>query len=584
MIDNRVSVRNNIIKNIPILIEVFTRFYGEENREDIENKFNNLVVAGYISPEGYSRVIFDEKKKIANRCMDKFKEETGITSDEEIHTLFGYISDFSYTPIIDRLTYNNNTDIGKSFLLDFLSDYCGEKLPSLEDERVPGLLEELNKILPYALKAKEEFNEEYNRTLKPYDDYLNKLKEISNTIKVRCSRAYLECIKDLLSEKDRNILDGKTSYVSRYDMDSMYIYQSGGDTAFGKSLIESFSLESDEQLKDEKTTEWIINSIKSDRVQYFKKLGIDNGDNYEDYINDPRCIALIPDKATVNRIIETKKQYEQICNNSIMFSLPHHKDIFDEIRDKQLLLNNGITDNFANEIMCISDNYAKEDDNIILRPILFFNGSTGEDIFDCSLIHEMNHLYELCIKEINGDYVTDICGWDIIESSTSVYNKNPNDTPSGTKRKYEMFNEIINELIAQDICKSMHDMGISISGDLNESRNTSMTSYEALLGRFVKGFYNEFKEDIIESRKDGNIETLMDKIGRDNFEEFNDMLSDFSTRFSGMKIYSLNRQIKEQVDNEDTRYYYECMDKKNNLMERFREHKQEYIENNGKNK
>ena len=175
MLDSKIDARNTIKKNIPLLVEAFTRFYGEDCRKEIEEKFNKVIVAGYISPSDYGITINDEKKKIVSKYIELFKEETGITSQEAIDTLFGYYPDFTYTPIIEYLNYDMSQEYMRDRLLRFMGEYTGENISSLEEDRAKEVLSELEKLLPYAKKAEERFNEEYEIELKPFFDYYEKM-------------------------------------------------------------------------------------------------------------------------------------------------------------------------------------------------------------------------------------------------------------------------------------------------------------------------------------------------------------------------------------------------------------------------
>jgi hypothetical protein len=152
------------------------------------------------------------------------------------------------------------------------------------------------------------------------------------------------------------------------------------------------------------------------------------------------------------------------------------------------------------------------------------------------------------------------------------------------KRNYEMLNEIMNEFIAQDICTILHQNGITFTTDLENSKNTGGTSYQVILGGFTRTFYELYKDEIIESRKTGDMSKIFDVVGKDNFEQFNDMLRDYSARFQGMDIYKLHRDLHNNVDNEDTRYYHECIDKAKELYSKFKENKAHYEESVGKSR
>ena len=89
-------------------------------------------------------------------------------------------------------------------------------------------------------------------------------------------------------------------------------------------------------------------------------------------------------------------------------------------------------------------------------------------------------MYELSILDVKDKIVTALCGWDIIHAILSK-DEPQNLDVDRDKRNYEMFNEVINELIAQDICTILHKKGVCISGDLSKSSESSGTSYTLYL-------------------------------------------------------------------------------------------------------
>ena len=86
--------------------------------------------------------------------------------------------------------------------------------------------------------------------------------------------------------------------------------------------------------------------------------------------------------------------------------------------------------------------------NYSLFPVLCFYVGNSDGMIDHAITHELNHIYELNLKEIRNGRYECICGWDILNgeieteySQDVVYLEEDN-----KKRQYELFNEIINEL------------------------------------------------------------------------------------------------------------------------------------------
>ena len=82
MENKRFYLRENIIENMPKIIEAFVSFYGEDKREQIEDRFKNSIIAPHYSLEAYKNILDNEKEKIINRLIEDFKKETNITDEK----------------------------------------------------------------------------------------------------------------------------------------------------------------------------------------------------------------------------------------------------------------------------------------------------------------------------------------------------------------------------------------------------------------------------------------------------------------------------------------------------------------------
>ena len=90
--------------------------------------------------------------------------------------------------------------------------------------------------------------------------------------------------------------------------------------------------------------------------------------------------------------------------------------------------------------------------------------------------------------------------------------------------KYNYINEGINELIAKDILNQIRKKQQKLF--IQENKTNSL-DYEILL----QEFYEEYKEDIIESRRQGDINIIIEKVGKDNFNALNNLINDYNKFF-----------------------------------------------------
>lgn len=131
---------------------------------------------------------------------------------------------------------------------------------------------------------------------------------------------------------------------------------------------------------------------------------------------------------------------------------------------------------------------------------------------------------------------------------------------------YQKINRYLKELTKEEYIKVIETQQVP-----EKARFRQGTSYEHTLF-LVKDFFYEFKDKIIESRKNGNIQVIWNEVGKNNFDELNSLFEIYNENFSGFKIYNLLSDLREKKDTELTKVYYDLVDKKNNIMENMRRH------------
>ena len=144
-------------------------------------------------------------------------------------------------------------------------------------------------------------------------------------------------------------------------------------------------------------------------------------------------------------------------------------------------------------------------------------------------------------------------------------------TEDKEKRLYELFNEIINELIAQKITKMMHESGVYILCNEDGYKDRGGTSYENTVF-LVKDFFDEYLSDIIASRRNNNIEIIWDKVGKDNFDKLNELFYEFNENFSEFVYYRLVDELRSNVDSELVRKYNSLKERRDEILSSMREY------------
>lgn len=295
-----------------------------------------------------------------------------------------------------------------------------------------------------------------------------------------------------------------------------------------------------------------------DRIKYFKKIGIDLGDNYNDYVNNVECKKICSKQEVIDYIIKKREYFVNAFNKEFYESLPRYQKTQNSI---DLLLDREVFtyDTYQNPITCVSPNIKLENGLYKEQNLVLINVNANDEYLDKNIIHEFNHLLELNLNSVSENTCQMICGWDLLD----------NNVQKQGKRNYELFNEIVNETIAQEISELMHQQGIFIFNSKEDFRDFGGTNYQKSYC-IVKELLENYKSKIIESRRNGKIEIIFDAIGKENFESLNVLVNEFNNTFPNSEYYTLMDDLSEQKDTILTRKYNEIMKQKDIIYEQIK--------------
>lgn len=572
-----------ILKAMPAFIEAFVAFYGEEERERITKKFTNMLVIGYSQPSSISNIIRENDKEKNEEIINEFlrKLSDSIEEQEKLKKWLLKDNSFEYSslqPINYYILYLNNPDISdyiKNNVVNFLKQYHSETTMENLDELIAnGTFKSIDTIIDVYKESLEKYKK-YKLEIKPYQDYVDKCSDLRNTLNKKYQKILIEELKDLFTEEEYQQIQEKMNskyYYSIQDVNSKtknYISYSLN----GAILIDAFSEKSEEILRTGK--EWRKESIKKDRIKYFKNLGIDLGDDYDVYLNDERVKSLIPSKELIERLNNTHKELYTKMMNEFYTSLPEYKENIARIEQLDLLDKEyGYNANaYERRGTFVSTNIKLVNGEYIEYPLFNIYIGNMEEYLDHAIVHELNHAYELTFKSMENNVCTLHCGWDILSDTISSQSQETVSLDERTeKRNYELFNEIINELIAQEISEIMSQMGTYVFNTKEDKKITGSTSYERT--RFlVKNFYETYKKEILESRKYGNLEIIYNAVGKENFEELNQLFYEYNEHFNiGLGMLKVYEDLENNVETELTKKFKDLVARRNNILAKMEEH------------
>ena len=640
MSDNELGFLNYeeyLKKNINCYLEAFVQFYGEDSREFITEKFKNAIYIGYQDvkekeafinklEKNYTKLYFEEELKKAgideqpnkfignysfeNECImplssfKKFYElyvigkeghrqtfiENGlkifknIKPDITIEEYINYMNNgnvpqyffvgkpkYLYNSIMYYMNINNceneynriKNNFFETFAMDFNEFDKDNFFHSKEFDKYKTIYECYKRAL---IKY-----ENLQKSLKPFKEYVCKSKSLEESLHKKYYKEFIYQCSFLFNDEELSKIDAY--FNSSTILNKPECLNTLSHSLNTITTINSFSENSQKKLDNIETPTWERKLIIDDRIKYFKAKGIDFGNDYQLYLNSVTAKSIWPSNETVLKVEKLRENYNTKFSDEYYCNISRYKEIKDELSKYEFVdkesINNAI--NYISNSTFVLPNSIIVDNDVKLFPLVNINVSDNKYL-DHYIVHELNHLCETSIISKNGknQYIS---GWDIEESSN--LNQNTNDD-FNTIRKYELFNEVINELIAQDISKIMINNNMFVFNDKDNVEYTQNTSYERT-AFLIRDFYNEFFSDIIKSRKNGNVQVIYDKVGKENFDELNKLFHDFHKNFEGKKYYKLMNSIQNKEKNSDTELFYKIVEKRDQILNNMRNYNEKNI-------
>ena len=505
-----------------------------------------------------SRTIPERFQKIPSYYQERILYYTDLSNPEKFF-------ERSFDSIKDLLT-----KIDPNVTLETISDV-------LNSDRAKELII-YTKLLPEAKKEYSERMEKYQ----PYYDQIDKQRKLETKLENDYYLKFIEDNLDLLNEEDLESLK-----QFKEDPNKRYLLTKNTISLLGRNLrsnclLDAFSKESDTILNNPKASSWQKDSILKDRIAYYNSKGIDLGNVYDAYEKSDEVKKIWPSLERIDKFIESRNQFRNSYNNAYYNNLPDHMKMREEI-EKHNLLNKDDGFNaslYSGSVNCptfVCPNVVENENGYGLFSLVAINCSNESIPIDHHIIHEFNHLYELSLTKVDDNSFDALCGWDSCHENIVRYKEVETDTINTTKniRGYELFNEIINELIAQEIYVKMLDNNDYIFNNNETAEVKGTTSYEFTFF-LVRDFFNEYRDEIIASRNHGNIGIIWDKVGKENFDALNHLFEVYNKHFEGFKIMRILQDLAMQKETEEVKVYRGLVEARDKILEQMRTYSLEH--------
>lgn len=544
-----VYMNNNIdFEQIKLaVLPYFIQIYGEEYKDIIVDRLNKIEPIFYSDLDSNAHVMHNMQSQKRAELTIKFLEDNGIYLSEELKekaittgNTYGIKNNVEAKKLLDicfsRVGYDDYPDLKikkvKQVPLDneylirtnvefFEKLGCNVNEQNYNDwilsDEATKIFEKIKDLLLKINKLDAEYHE-FDRQFADFKKTLDRGIEIKRSLEEKYMLEFLGTIKQHMNKHDIELLE---NYLNSSEKDyysfkrNMSILKIVGDSLYDDSILNAFSSKSDEKLSDPEIPNYMKQSINSDRIKYYKEMNMYNGEiKEEEFLKSNVALFKRMPQNLADEILAKKENYRNLCEEKYVEETSSYKENMEDIQKMGFETESSFNaEIIKNGIKCINPNVRivnGKPESVAL--LLFSVQNCPYEYIDVTLIHEINHAIELSLVDYSNDNVICKTGFEYLSECHS-------------KRFYTQFSEIINQIIAMEVTEAMHKDGVYLFDNPKTSKIKGATSYENQI-QFVQGFWEHFRKDIMYARINNNMDSLFATIGRENFEELNNIINE----------------------------------------------------------
>lgn len=535
------NISIDLKKVLPFVIEAFTFVYGEKYRDIISDKINNAIIIQHYNIESLKEYILYIEECQKREYAIKFLEKIGVNVEKYKKANYTEELDNKIEKILEY--YINDSDFGFSNKTDYFVPLQAFKKDNNTNPK--RLLLNKIKIINYLLNDEHELVTEKNFDLftktEEYQQILKKIDELNLVYEPLLSEykkweEKLKPYKDFIdseTERKKRILEKKKSLlfediypklpitikdaISNKPKDEKIATILGPTDISSESIIELFDSNKMEQLKAEDTDFLTKTVILSRQLNYLKNTYGDTIyekeiNNYFLFLEEEDIKQFIPSDDLIHFVtLAREKRYEE----AIREYYTTRKDFLnlkEQGFDKDSL--EYIYENMKDESVFIYGKGATRSDNKFVSIMFYTIRSDDGGALCYTFMHECGHIIDQNKNGIAFEPYTDFC-----DNST----ENPYDN---TCRKYEKFNETLNDIFTIEALEFLHSHGMYLIEPQKFTLEDVSNYNTALITKnLLQPLLLKFRSQVISAKINADQNELTRYIGQDNFEELVDVVN-----------------------------------------------------------
>ena len=563
---------------LPFVVDAFTKVYGEEYQDIIFQRINNALIIPYYNIIGLNDYISCIKRCKRREYAIEFLDKIGVDVekykknnymqrlDDEVENLLEYYIGGSYfgfceyTDSSSPLKAFKSTNVrdseklleNKIKIINFLLDDAHEQITEknfdlfVETEEYHRILEKIDKLNIVYEQLLLEYRK-WEQQLHPYEQFVESETKRKEEIIERKKESlfldiYLKLPTVIINAISDKTLEEKMNIIFGY-LDISFV-----------TTIESFSSDKMKKLESKDVSLTDKSFIICLQAKFLMRLGLDvmnkflsyrfclneeDIDNYLTFLNQPNIKQYIPSDDLINYITSAREsKYEEALREYFMTreDFINAKEIFSNNDERGL---NFIYEIIKKKMTCVTVGGAIKDDNEFISVMYYaiINGSAGS--LSYSFMHECGHIIDQVSP--NGTGFED-------------FRKIDNNPYDNSFRKYEKFNEAINDIFTIEAVELLQKQGIYLIEPLEFTLSDVSNHNTALITKdLLKPLLLKFRQQVIRAKVKADHNELIKYIGKDNFEELVDVVN---------KVDYLSRngvvpKIDTSPDDEMVKEYFE---------------------------
>ena len=539
---NYINAKDYLREQLPVFTESFVRYYGEQEREYIEDKFSHCIIYPFMDPIDIDMILTELYGDIDEDFACEFLEKLGIEVE---------IGDFTYFSINLRnisslMKYFNEEELIDSDIENIVSflqtAFDDEETIIFEDIIEKHHISKWKEVFLEHEQDLENYIDMLEKIKEPYQevqDYVDKHKELLRAIEINYNFQLIQEFAYLLSPEEQEYLQSllEKEEITDEELEG-HFNDIAGDKISLCGNIETFATDIEEQINNNMLTAGTIAELKLLRIQYFINHGINHGYDYEAYENDAECQKLIPSQETIDKITSRRNYLTALARHEYYQQSFPYQDLYQELESSGIKTNQDIAAIMETKTTCTIPaikTATGEGYPIVLIDLYPIIGGA-----DHIITHELNHVLGFHILEYDGKIKAKV-GLDILDEHIDAEND----------RKREILDEVLNERISVDISKDMEENGIYILTD-KEAYDAPTIAYSFYFP-LIESIYQKYKSDLIESRQAESFEICDNCFGMTNIDAlasvFEVAFNYVNEKYHGLECYQDLKNQERTLNN-----------------------------------